>query len=145
MLTKTGTTTGPNGKPIPVDRSGDRLRQGNHDRQATGFPTCSLNAIEGVTAEVANEACKKSKIGSGHATVLAAEQQRRDRREPGGERLQRRRRRAGNPVVLLHAYGASPVQVTQVLVGTVTNYNKEGFGPRLDSRRSRRSPAAAAP
>ena len=38
----------------------------------------------------------------------------------------------GKPVVLLHAYGTSPVQTTLVIVGTVTNLNKEGFGPRLD-------------
>jgi hypothetical protein len=38
----------------------------------------------------------------------------------------------GKPVVLLHAYGTSPIQTTLVLVGTVSNYGKEGFGPRLD-------------
>jgi hypothetical protein len=35
-------------------------------------------------------------------------------------------------VVLLHAYGAVPIQTTLVLVGTVSGYDKEGYGPRLD-------------
>ena len=34
-------------------------------------------------------------------------------------------------MVLLQAYGEVPVQTTQVLVGVVTKYNKEGYGPRL--------------
>ena len=38
----------------------------------------------------------------------------------------------GKPVVLLHAYGTSPLQTTLVLVGTVSTYGKEGYGPRLD-------------
>ena len=37
----------------------------------------------------------------------------------------------GKPVVLLHTYGQSPIQVTIVLNGVITNYNKEGYGPRL--------------
>ncbi len=38
----------------------------------------------------------------------------------------------GKPVVLLHSYGVNPVQTTLILTGVVTNYNKEGYGPRLD-------------
>ncbi len=38
----------------------------------------------------------------------------------------------GKPVVLLQAYGTSPVQTTLVLVGTVSNLGKDGYGPRLD-------------
>ncbi|MGZ3302812.1 MAG: hypothetical protein ACXVBG_18125, partial [Isosphaeraceae bacterium] len=38
----------------------------------------------------------------------------------------------GKPVVILHSYGTTPVQTTLILVGTVRNFNKEGYGPRLD-------------
>jgi hypothetical protein len=38
----------------------------------------------------------------------------------------------GKPVILLHTYSQSPIQTTLVLIGTVTNLNKEGYGPRLD-------------
>ena len=38
----------------------------------------------------------------------------------------------GKPVILLHTYSQTPVQTTLILVGTVSNLNKEGFGPRLD-------------
>jgi hypothetical protein len=38
----------------------------------------------------------------------------------------------GKPVVLLHTYSTTPIQTTLVLSGPVTNYNKEGYGPRLD-------------
>ena len=38
----------------------------------------------------------------------------------------------GKPTVLLHAYGITPLQTTLVLVGVVSNYGKEGYGPRLD-------------
>jgi hypothetical protein len=38
----------------------------------------------------------------------------------------------GKPVVLLHAYGTTPVQTTLVLVGVVSNNGREGYGPRLD-------------
>jgi hypothetical protein len=129
VLTKTGTTSDPTGKPIPVTEAVIDFSKGTAI-ESTGFPTCSLSAIEGATAEVANEVCKKSKIGSGHATVLL----------PGSKGVVAENLEVNafngvpqgkNPVVLLDAYGASPVQVTQILVGTVTKYNKEGFGPRL--------------
>ena len=33
--------------------------------------------------------------------------------------------------MLLHSYGRTPVQTTLVLKGTVRNYYKHGYGPRL--------------
>ena len=35
-------------------------------------------------------------------------------------------------MILLHTYSESPIQTTLVLVGAVSNLNKEGYGPRLD-------------
>lgn len=129
VLTKTGTTTEPLGKPVPVTEAVIDFAKGTAI-QSKGYPTCDISQIEGTTSEVANEVCKKAKIGSGHATVLlpsakgvSAEQAvvSAFNGKPQGK----------NPVVLLHTFGLSPVQVSQVLVGTVTNYNKEGYGPRL--------------
>ena len=34
--------------------------------------------------------------------------------------------------MLLHTYGTTPIQTTLILNGVVSNYNKEGYGPRLD-------------
>jgi hypothetical protein len=129
VLTKTGSTTDPNGKPVPATEAVIDFDKGTAI-ESKGFPTCEASKLEGVTAEVANELCKKAKIGSGHGTVLlpsskgvAAE---------NAEVLAFNGKPKGkNPVVLLFTYGVSPVQVTQVLVGTVTHFNKEGFGPRL--------------
>jgi hypothetical protein len=129
VLTKTGTTTEPNGKPIPVTETVIDFNKGTAI-ESTGYPTCSLSAIESVTAEVANETCKKSKIGSGHATVLLPSSKG-VTVEPLEVNAFNGVAQGKNPVVLLHVYGQSPVQVTQVLVGTVTKYNKEGYGPRL--------------
>jgi hypothetical protein len=129
VTTKTGSTSDPNGKPVPVTEAVIDFAKGTAI-ESTGYPTCDVSKIEGVTAEVANEVCKKAKIGTGHATVLLPS-------STGvvAENLEvnafNGKPQGKSPVVLLHAFGLSPVQVTQVLVGTVTKYNKEGFGPRL--------------
>ena len=38
----------------------------------------------------------------------------------------------GKPVSCSTPTATTPLQITLVLVGTVSNYGKEGFGPRLD-------------
>jgi hypothetical protein len=129
VFTKTGTTSDPSGKPIPVTEAVIDFAKGTAI-ESTGYPTCPLSSIEGATAEVANEACKKSKIGSGHATVLIPTSKG-VAAEPLEVNAFNGKAQGKNPVVLLHVFGLSPVQVTQILVGTVTKYNKEGFGPRL--------------
>ncbi len=129
VTTKTGSTSDPNGKPVPVTEAVIDFAKGT-TIESTGYPTCELGQIEGQTATVANEACKKAKIGSGHASVLLPSS-----KGATAENLEvtafNGKPQGKNPVVLLHTFGLSPVQVTQVLVGTVTKYNKEGFGPRL--------------
>src|SRR6478609_10176180 len=69
VLTKTGSTSDPNGKPVPVTEAVIDFAKGTAI-ESTGYPVCEIGQIEGATAEVANERCKKAKIGSGHATVL---------------------------------------------------------------------------
>jgi hypothetical protein len=128
VTTKTGSTTDPNGKPVPVTEAIDFAK--GTAIQSKGYPVCELSQIEGTTTEVANEVCKKAKVGSGRAIVLL----------PGARGVAAENAVVtafngkpvnGKPVVLLHTFGLSPVQVSQVLVGTVSNYNKEGYGPRL--------------
>jgi hypothetical protein len=129
VVTTTGSTKDPNGKPIPVTEAVIDFAKGTAI-ESKGYPTCDVSQIEGVTATVANEVCRKAKIGGGHATVLLPSS-----KGASSEALEvtafNGKPVGGNPVVLLHAFGLAPVQVTQVLVGTVTKYNKEGFGPRL--------------
>lgn len=129
VLTKTGSATDPNGKPVPVTEAVIDFPKGTAI-ESKGYPTCEVSKIEGVTTEVANEVCRKAKIGSGHATVLLP-----SAKGVAAENAEvtafNGPAQGGNPVVLLHTFGLAPVQVSQVLVGTVTKYNKEGYGPRL--------------
>jgi hypothetical protein len=129
VLTKTGSSTDPNGKPVPVTEAVIDFSKGTAI-QSKGYPVCEIGQIEGTTSEVANEVCKKAKVGSGHATVLLPSSK--------GVAVEQATVSAfngkpvnGKPVVLLHTFGLAPVQVSQVLVGTVSDYNKEGYGPRL--------------
>lgn len=95
-----------------------------------GLPTCNPAQLQNTSTEVAEKACGKAKIGSGEATTLL----------PLGTLYTEPTKvtafngvpQGGKPVVLLHAYGTSPVQTTLVITGTVSNLNKEGYGPRLD-------------
>lgn len=96
-----------------------------------GLPTCDPSKVQNVSTEAALQFCGKAKIGSGKATalipvgsqVLAAEQTvTAFNGTPKG----------GKPVLILHSYGTKPTVTTLVLVGTVINYNKQGYGPRLD-------------
>jgi hypothetical protein len=129
VTTKTGTTTEPNGKPVPVTEAIIDFDKGA-SIESKGYPTCDVTKLENVTTEVGLEACKKAKIGGGSATALL----------PSSKGVQAEqltvtayngKPQGSKPVVLLQAYGQSPVQTTQVLTGVVTKYNKEGYGPRL--------------
>jgi hypothetical protein len=129
VTTKTMSVTDPNGKPVPAVKAIIDFPLGA-TIQSKGYPTCEPGQLEAVTAEVALENCKKAKIGSGQATALLPSS-----KGAVAEVLEvnayNGKPQGKKPVVLLQAYGQSPVQVTQVLTGVVSNYNKEGFGPRL--------------
>lgn len=129
VTTKTASTTDPFGKPVPAVEAVIDFAKGT-SIHSKGYPTCNQENLEGVTAEVGFEKCRKAKIGSGSATALL----------PAAKGVATESLIVsayngvpvgGHPVVLLQAYGTAPVQTTQVLIGVVTNYNKEGFGPRL--------------
>lgn len=96
-----------------------------------GYPTCDASLIQNTSTEAALEACKKARIGggSGTADLVVGE-----RIFPVGTTITAFNGVpvGGKPVILLHTYSQSPIQTTLVLVGTVTEYNKQGYGPRLD-------------
>ncbi|MGE5407113.1 MAG: hypothetical protein ACM3NV_00720 [Syntrophothermus sp.] len=96
-----------------------------------GFPTCEAAKLQNVSTEVAERECRSALIGRGTAEALL----------PVGSQVFAVPQevtafngvpRGGRPVVLLHSYGAVPVQTALVLTGVVTNLDKEGYGPRLD-------------
>jgi hypothetical protein len=98
---------------------------------AKGIPTCDPALLQSQSTEIALEKCGKAKIGSGSAEALL----------PVGGKIYTINQtvtafngvpKGGKPVVVLHSYGTTPIQTTLVLIGTVSNFNKEGFGPRLD-------------
>lgn len=95
-----------------------------------GLPTCTAAQLQNTTTEAAELACGKAKIGSGSAITLLPLSVLYT--EPTKVTAFNGAPQGGKPVVLLHAYGTSPIQTTLVLVGVVSNYGKEGFGPRLD-------------
>jgi hypothetical protein len=130
VTTKTTSTTAPNGVPSPANRA-----VVDFDRNAKlftkGLPTCDAGKLQSTSTEAAEFACGKAKIGSGSGAALL----------PVGTNVFNEPTvvtafngvpKGGKPVVLLHAYGKAPVQTTLILVGVISNYNKEGFGPRLD-------------
>jgi len=96
-----------------------------------GVPTCNPAKVQNVSTEVALRECGRAKIGSGQAKADI----------PVGEQVFVAEQtvtafngtpRGGKPVILLHTYGTKPTVTTLVLNGTVTNRNREGYGPRLD-------------
>jgi hypothetical protein len=129
VTTLTTSTTNPSGVPSPAIHATI-----DFDKNAVlftkGLPTCDPTKVQNQSTENAERACGRAKIGSGtaiaylqagqvyevHQTVTAFNG------VPKG----------GKPTVILHAYGTTPLQATLVLVGTVTNYSKEGYGPRLE-------------
>jgi hypothetical protein len=130
VVTRTGSTTDPTGKPSPATRAVIDFDKGARLFNK-GLPTCNPAKIQSVSTEVAEENCGTAKIGSGTAHALL---------KTGTSLYDITQTvtafngtpQGGKPTVLLHVYGTTPVQTTLVLVGTVSNYDKEGYGPRLD-------------
>jgi hypothetical protein len=126
---KTGTTGSANGAPSPAVHDVIDFDQ-NLSLVTKGLPTCNASKLQNTSTEAAEQACRSAIIGKGEATTLL----------PLGTLYTEPTKvtafngvpQGGKPVVLLHAYGTSPVQTTLVLVGIVSNYGKEGYGPRLD-------------
>jgi hypothetical protein len=130
VTTKLTNSSSPNGVPVPTVRVVIDFDK-NAKIFTKGIPTCDPAKLQNTSTEVALQQCGKAKIGSGKATALL----------PGSSTVFTINQtvtafngvpKGGKPVVILHTYGTTPLQTTLVLVGTVSEYNKEGFGPRLD-------------
>jgi hypothetical protein len=127
---ETHSVSAPNGVPSPATHVFL-----DFDRNAAlftkGLPTCDPSLVQSVSTEVAEQACGKAKIGSGTATALLI----------SGSKVYPVEQvvtafngvpKGGRPTVILQTYGTTPLQTSLVLIGTVSNYGKEGYGPRLD-------------
>lgn len=130
VTTATGNATTANHVPVPAVEAIVDFPKGL-TVFSKGYPTCNAGLLQSTSTEVAVEACGKAKIGGGEGTadlVVGSKvfpvntQITAFNGVPQG----------GKPVILLHTYAQSPVQTTLVLVGTVSAYNKQGFGTRLD-------------
>jgi hypothetical protein len=130
VTTLTTSTTAANGVPSPAVHATIDFDKGAR-LFTKGLPTCDPAKLQSQSTEAAERLCGPAKIGSGHATALL----------PVGTQVYNVEQtvtafngvpQGGKPVVILHTYGTTPIQTALVLVGTVSNYNKEGYGPRLD-------------
>ena len=130
VTTKTTSTTAADGVPSPAVRAVIDFDK-NVKIFTKGVPTCDPAKLQNTSTALAEQACGKAKIGSGTATALL----------PVGTQVFPVDQtvtvfngvpKGNTPVIILHTYGTTPIQTTLVLVGTVTNFNKEGYGPRLD-------------
>lgn len=130
VLTNLSTTTAANGVPVPATRA---VLDFDKSIQlfTKGIPTCSNAKLQNQSTALAEAACPKSIVGGGAATVLL----------PVGAQVFTENvtvtafngvPQNGKPVLLLHTYGATPVQVATVLVGVISNFGKQGYGPRID-------------
>jgi hypothetical protein len=123
---KTGATAGTPSPPVHDVIDFDQ----NLSLATKGLATCNASRLQNTTTEVAEKACADAKIGSGTATTLLPLTTLYT--EPTVVTAFNGTPQGGKPVVLLHAYGTTPLQTTLVLVGTVSNLHKQGYGPRLD-------------
>ncbi|MFN8216640.1 MAG: hypothetical protein U0R71_08590 [Solirubrobacterales bacterium] len=130
VTTRLSNSTTSNGVPIPTTNVVIDFDK-NAKVFAKGYPTCQASKLQNVSTEVARRECKKAIIGQGNAEALLP---------VGGQVFTVKQEvtafngvpKGGKPVILLHSYGTTPVQTALVLTGVVSNYNKEGYGPRLD-------------
>src|SRR4029077_13219862 len=126
---RTGTTNSTTGAPSPAVHDVIDFDQ-DLSLKTKGLPTCNSSKLQNTSTEAAERACGDAMIGSGEGTTLL----------PLGTLCTERARvlafngvpQGGKPVVLLQAYGTSPVQTTLILVGVISNCGKEGYAPRLD-------------
>jgi hypothetical protein len=130
VTTKLTTSTAANGVPSPTTHV-----QIDFDKNAKifakGYPTCDQSKLQNASTEIAERECKPAIIGKGSATVKL----------PVGEQVFtvpakvtafNGKPQGGKPVILLHTYSTTPIQTVLVLNGPVLNYNKQGYGPRLE-------------
>ncbi|HEU5253557.1 MAG TPA: hypothetical protein VFU16_09570 [Solirubrobacterales bacterium] len=129
VTTLTTSTTDPDGVPSPALHATIDFDR-NLSLYTKGLPKCDTAKLQNQSTEVAEQVCGSAKIGSGSAIAYLR----------GGKVYEVPQTvtafngipKGGKPTVILHTYGTAPLQVSLVLEGTVSNYGKEGYGPRLD-------------
>jgi len=129
VTTLTTSTTDPNGVPVPATHAVIDFDR-NARLYTKGLPTCNSGKLQSQSTETAERVCGSSKIGSG--TAIAYLKAGKVYEVPQTVTAFNGIPKGGKPTIILHSYGTTPLQVSLVLEGTVTNYNKEGYGPRLD-------------
>lgn len=129
VTTLTTSTTDPNGVPSPAIHAVIDFDR-NARLYTKGLPTCDPGKLQNQSTESAERACRSAKIGTGHA--LAYLKSGKVYEVPQTVTAFNGIPKGGKPTILLHTYGTTPLQVSLVLEGTVSNYAKEGYGPRLD-------------
>lgn len=130
VRTLTTSTTAANGVPVPAVKATIDFDR-NARLYTKGLPTCDPGQLQNQSTENAIRACGGAKIGSGEATALLAVGPQ-VYTVPQTVTVFNGTPQGGKPTVILHTYGTTPIVVSLVLVGTVSNFNKEGYGPRLD-------------
>lgn len=129
VTTLTTSTTDPNGVPVPAIHATIDFDK-NVALFTKGLPTCNPAKVINQSTENAERACRAAKIGSGHASAYLRAGQVYE--VPQKVTAFNGVPKGGKPTVILHTYGTTPLQTSLVLVGTVSKFNKEGYGPRLD-------------
>src|SRR6476659_10457566 len=129
VTTLTTSTTDPSGVPVPAVHA-----VLDFDRNARlytkGLATCDPGKLQNQSTEVAERVCASSKIGTGQATAYLRAGKVYE--VPQTVTAFNGAPKGGKPTIVLHTYGTTPLQVSLVLEGTVSNYGTEGYGPRLD-------------
>src|SRR5690242_12944741 len=129
VTTLTTSTTNPNGVPSPAVHAVIDFDK-NLRLYTKGLPTCDSGKLQNQSTEVAERVCRNAKIGTGHAIAYLVAGKVYE--VPQTVTAFNGVPKGGKPSIILHTYGTTPLQVSLVLEGTVSNYNKEGYGPRLD-------------
>jgi hypothetical protein len=129
VTTLTTSSTNPSGVPSPAVHAVIDFDK-NLRLYTKGLPTCDSGKLQNQSTEVAERVCRSAKIGSGHATAYLVAGKVYE--VPQTVTAFNGVPKGGKPTIILHTYGTTPLQVSLVLEGTVSNYNKEGYGPRLD-------------
>lgn len=129
VTTLTTSTTDPSGVPSPAVHALIDFDK-NVALYTKGLPTCNPALVQSKSTEEAERACGKAKIGSGRA--IAYLRSSRVYEVPQTVTAFNGVPKGGKPTVILHTYGTTPLQTSLVLFGVVTDYGKEGYGPRLD-------------
>ena len=129
VTTLTTSTTDPSGVPSPAVHAVIDFDK-NMQLYTKGLPTCDSRKLQNQSTETAERVCRSAKIGTGHA--IAYLRAGKVYEVPQTVTAFNGVPKGGKPTIILHTYGTTPLQVSLVLEGTVSKYNKEGYGPRLD-------------